>query len=134
MTSKTSSSQRLQQEDAFIGRQRELQQLHRQLQSVLYDMHRASPKIDENFAIGEEEEDIDEFLLLNKTEITSEQEIRILIREIQQLQVDIEEVRAALMERCAGSKKTRVHVMSQQLLELSHVLDGQLYRAEKLIH
>lgn len=70
-------------------------------------MHWAAPKIDDNFGIGEEEEAIDELLLLNKTEITSEEEIRILIREIQQLQVDIEEVRASLMERCAGSKKTR---------------------------
>lgn len=121
------------QSDAFIGRQRELQQLHRQLQHVLQDMQRVSPKIDEMFAMDEEEDDGDELLLLNKTEITSEQEVRLLIREIQQLQVDIETVRASLMERCSGSRKTRVHTMTQQLLELSHVLDGQLYRAERLL-
>ena len=136
MKGKNPIPQHLQSEAAFIGKQRELKQLHHQLQLVLQDMNRVAPIIEKNFGLDEdieEEEDLDEFLALNKTEISSEQEIRLLIREIQQLQGDVQEVQSALLERCKGNKKVRITAMVQQLMELEHILDGQLYRAEKLI-
>ena len=126
----------LQKEATFINRQRELQQLHRQLQGVLSDMNKVSPMFDNNFGFEDdfnEEEDFDALQALNKTEISPEQEIRLLIREIQQLQIDVEDVRAMLTSRCKGSKKTKVATMVQQLSQLEHILEGQLYRAEKLI-
>ena len=135
MKGKNPIPQHLQSEAAFIGKQRELKQLHHQLQLVLQDMNRVAPEIEKNFGCEDidEEEDLDEFLALNKTEISSEQEIRLLIREIQQLQVDVQEVQSVLLERCKGNKKIRITTMVQQLMELEHILDGQLYRAEKLI-
>ena len=133
MKGKNPIPQHVQSEAAFIGKQRELKQLHHQLQLILQDMNRVAPIIEKDFGLHEEEEDSDEFLALNRTEISSEQEIRLLIREIQQLQVDVQEVQSVLLERCKGNKKIRITTMVQQLMELEHILDGQLYRAEKLI-
>jgi hypothetical protein len=122
-------------EVSFVNRQRELQTLHRQLHTVLQDMNLVAPTIDKALGIDApvEEEDAFELTCLNKTEISAEQEIRLLIREIQRLQDDVQIVQTRLIERTKGTRKTRVVAMVEQLSELYHVLEGQLYRAEKLI-
>jgi hypothetical protein len=123
-------------EVSFISRQKELQSLHRQLQSVLTEMGQISPLVEQNFGFGDDvspEEEDEPLFCLERPEISSEQEIRLLIREIQQLQSDVEDIQHSIEQRCKHSRKSRVTLMIQQLAELSHVLDGQLYRADKLL-
>ena len=122
-------------EAAFLDRQRELQDLHHQLQSVLDGMGKIEPTIRGGFQVTNpvDDDSFDELQLLYKTEMSSDQQTRLLIREIQQIQVDVEDVRASLMERCGASKKTQVALIIQQLTELDQVLDKQLARAERLI-
>jgi phenylacetate-coenzyme A ligase PaaK-like adenylate-forming protein len=98
-------------------------------------MNHVAPNIDKTLGIDApaEEEDASELTCLNKTEISAEQEIRLLIREIQRLQDDVHTVQARLIERTKGTRKARVAMMVEQLSELYHVLEGQLYRAERLI-
>ena len=123
-------------EAAFLDRQRELQDLHHQLQSVLDGMQKIDPTIRGGFQMTNhvsDDDNFDELQLLHKTEMSSDQQTRLLIREIQQIQVDVEDVRASLMERCGASKKTQVALIIQQLTELDQVLGKQLARAERLI-
>lgn len=125
-------------ETEFLDRQREMQQLHQQLHTVFEDMNRVAPmisKFDDGSDGSTEEEDIDlnEIVALNKPEISAEQEVRLLVREIHQLLVDVQDLQSMLLERCQGRRKARITLMVQQLAELEHVLDGQKYRAEKLL-
>jgi hypothetical protein len=80
-----------------------------------------------------EEEDESDLFCLNKTEISPEQEIRLIVREIQRLLDDVDRVQRGLIDRTKGVRNTRVTEMVEQLSELHHVLDGQLYRAENLL-
>jgi hypothetical protein len=99
-------------------------------------MGEVSPLVEKDFAFGDDltgEEEDEPLFCLERPEISSEQEIRLLIREIQQLQRDVEDIQRSLEQRCKNSRKSRVTMMIQQLSELYHVLDGQLYRADKLL-
>jgi len=128
----------IRQESAFLNRQRELQSLHRQLHSVLEDMNQLNPVIEEKFGlddeVSEEEEDVSDVACLSNPGISAEQDIRLLIHEIQQLQHDVLSIQSALLSRCKGRYRDRVHDMIGQLGGLHHILDGQLYRADRLLH
>jgi hypothetical protein len=95
-------------------------------------MNTVAPQITSDLPHFEEEDESDLFCL-NKPEISAEQEIRLLVREIQRLLEDVQTVQQALLDRTKGLRKVRVTVMVEQLSELYHVLEGQLYRAEKLL-
>ncbi|OHT00197.1 hypothetical protein TRFO_33187 [Tritrichomonas foetus] len=129
----------LQKDAVFIQRQKEIQSLHHQLHSVIQEMNEISPVFDKTLGIEEdsfdEEEEIYDSRILNKPEISAEQEVRLLVREIRQLQNDVLTVQHLLYERCRSSqnRNTRVALLSQQLLELSHILEGQLFRAKRLL-
>lgn len=118
----------------FLNRQRELQDLHYQLKSVLDSINDIAPVTDSDFNLGDTSDNsCDDLVFVQKTELSADQQTRLLIREIQQLQVDVEEVRASLMERCRGTKKTHVALIMQRLTELEQTLDAQIRRAENLI-
>ena len=126
-----------QNENVFIQRQKEIQSLHHQLHSVIQEMSDIHPIFDQTIGLNndsfDEEEEIYDSRILNKSEISAEQELRLLIREIQQLQTDIINVQQLLLDRTKGNKSTKVTLLSQQLLELAHILDGQLFRAKRLL-
>ena len=118
----------------FLNRQRELQDLHYQLKSVLDGISNIAPVANSDFNLEDTSDNsFDDLVFVQKTELSADQQTRLLIREIQQLQVDVEEVRAALMERCRGTKKTHVALIMQRLTELEQTLDAQIRRAENLI-
>ena len=100
-------------------------------------MNDVSPVIDETIGLNDEsydeDDDTNDGQYLNKPEISSEQEIRILIREIQQLQTDVLYVQRQIVDRCKNRRSTRVSMLIQQLTEISHVLDNQLFRAKRLL-
>jgi hypothetical protein len=83
---------------------------------------------------SEEEEDMSDVACLNKPGISAEQDIRLLIREIHRLQENVQSIQSAVIGRCKGPHKATVLRIVRQLGELQHILDGQLYRADKLIH
>lgn len=127
----------LQKDNIFVQRQKEIQSLHQQLQSVIQGMNEISPVIDDTIGMNDESfdenDDINDVHILDKPEISSEQEIRLLIREIQQLQTDVLFVQRQIVDRCKNRRNTKISMLNQQLVEISHVLDNQLFRAKRLL-
>ena len=91
-----------QNENVFIQRQKEIQSLHHQLHSVIQEMSDIHTIFDQTIGLNndsfDEEEEIYDSRILNKSEISAEQELRLLIREIQQLQTDIINVQQLLLD------------------------------------
>lgn len=131
------NQQYLQKDNIFVERQKEIQSLHQQLQSVIQGMNNISPVIDETIGLKDEsfdeDDEISDVQILNKPEISSEQEIRLLIREIQQLQTDVLYVQRQIVDKCKNKRSSRISMLIQQLVEISHVLDNQLFRAKRLL-
>ena len=127
----------LQKDNIFVQRQKEIQSLHHQLHSVIQGMNDISPVIDEAIGLKDDDYDDDDEIndaqILNQSEISPEQEIRLLIREIQQLQTDVLFVQRQLAEKCKNRRNTCISMLTQQLIEISHVLDNQLFRAKRLL-
>jgi uncharacterized protein YhaN len=122
---------------SFQSRQRELQSLHRQFHSALQNIGQMARLTPQSFALGddlEEEEDAELLFSASTFDISPEQETRLLVREIQQLQDDVRAVEAQLTELCKGHRQAKVAVMMEQITKLDHVLDRQLARAEDLLN
>lgn len=119
----------------FINRQKEIKTLHQQLHSLIQDMNDFTPIMGfgENENENYDDDEVDGARILNQTEISSEQEIRLLIREIQELQTGVLGVQRDLNEYFKYNKNSKASLMSHQLLELSHILEDQLIRAKKLL-
>lgn len=136
MTTRSTVPTYLKKEGAFLDRQRELKKLHTQLQSVLHEMSEIQPIIDEHFGVEdalEEEDEEDITRCLQKTEISPEQEIRLLIREIQTLQQNVDDLTKSILLRYKNVRNSQIAVLKQQLAELANILHGQLSRALSLI-
>lgn len=136
MTTRSTVPTYLKKEGAFLDRQRELKKLHTQLQSVLHEMSGIQPIIDEHFGVEdalEEEDEEDITRCLQKTEISPEQEIRLLIREIQTLQQNVDDLTKSILLRYRNVRNSQIAVLKQQLAELANILQGQLSRALSLI-
>jgi hypothetical protein len=123
-------------EASFPSRQRELQSLHRQFHSALQSIAKAAPLTPQSLGLRdhpEEEQDAELFFSVSPSNISPQQETRLLIREIQQLEDEVRVVEAKLTERCSGPRKAKVAAMVEQITELHHVLERQLARAEDLL-
>jgi hypothetical protein len=82
----------------------------------------------------EEEQEAEVPFSGSTSDISPEQEARLLIREIRQLQDDVRVVEAQLTDRRKGPRNAKIAVMVEQITELYHVLERQLARAEGLLN
>ena len=112
---------------SFIETQKGIKKLHQKFSSVLDDIKEFRGKPDDSFTF--EEEEIQDY---SGTPITTpEQEVRFIIREIQQIQADVGTVRNLITSR-PGSDRVRVAKITRQLDDILQVLEGQLFRAQRL--
>ncbi|EAX86528.1 hypothetical protein TVAG_315950 [Trichomonas vaginalis G3] len=114
----------------FIDSMRDIQALHNKFSNVLDEIKDINSKVNFFFEDGEEEEE--EADPLFQSQITREQEIRLLYREIQQIQHDVKSL-IDLMDSGRSSDRAQAAKVRRQLDDLMQILDGQLFRAERLM-
>lgn len=113
----------------FIESMRDIQTLHNKFSNVLDEIKDINTNIQEYFNSDEEEEEIDP---LYQNQISQEQEIRLLHREIQQIQRDVASL-IKLMDSGRSTDRAQSAKIRRQLDDLMQILDGQLFRAERLL-
>ena len=69
---------------------------------------------------------------LNQPTVTYKQNVRMLIKEIQQIQSDLRSVQNLLQSR-SGSDRVKTAKLTRQIDDIFQILDGQLFRADKLL-
>ena len=115
---------------SFIETQKGIKKLHQKFSSALDEIKEFGVNQQPDDFDQVEEEDVHDFY--NTPAVTSEQDIRLLIREIQQIQTDVNTVRNLIQSR-PGKDKVRVARITRQLDDIVQVLEGQLFRAERLL-
>ena len=113
---------------SFIETQKGIKKLHQRFSTALDEIKEFGMKDEDLVDISEE----DEQDFSNTPIVTQQQDIRLLIREIQQIQVDVNTVRNLIQSR-PGKDKVRVAKITRQLDDIHQVLEGQLFRAERLL-
>ena len=114
---------------SFIETQKGIKKLHQKFSSALDEIKEFGMKDDDLNQSLEEDDDQD---FASTPIVTQEQDIRLLIRDIQQIQVDVNTVRNLIQSR-PGKDKVRVARITRQLDDILQVLEGQLFRAERLL-
>ena len=117
----------------FLQKQRELQSLHRQLKNVLDEMDQSKKILDDFNREEEDEEEEEVFEILEKKEITEDQELRLLAHEIQEILHEVKAVKTALFKQQTPKNQDRIKLMDRQLNDLIHILEGQSYRVNELL-
>ena len=103
--------------------------LHRRFANIIEEIEKDAPKINDEFDNSEEDSDSDP---LYGSTLTSLQEIKILVREILQVQNEVKELIELLYSR-RSSDRQEVLKLTRQLNDLQDILKGQLQRAETLV-
>ena len=102
--------------------------LHQRFANIIEEIEKDAPQIGEEFETSEEDSDSDPLL---GTSLTTLQEIKILEREILQVQVDVKELTNLLYSK-RSSDRQEVAKLTRQLNNLQDILKGQLIRAQRL--
>ena len=118
---------------SFVDTQKDIKSLHQKFESVLEDIKEFGTKsqgVLDSFGPIEEEEDALE--PSSQSNVTSEQDIRNLIKEIQQIKADCKTAKDLLNSR---RMKDRVQLakFTRQIDDIIQILDGQIFRAERLL-
>lgn len=113
----------------FLSTQNDVEQLQKRFSSVLGGIKEAEPEV-ENILSDDYEEDTVE--TSNKSRTSGGQEVKLLIRELQAIQNDVRDLKKLLLSR-KTTNRYKTAKINRQLDDIMQILDGQLFRAERLI-
>lgn len=117
-------------QESFINEQKELIDLQKQFSNVMNDLKGVFPQIQEEMDPLIEEEDAQD--LMNRSELTHIQEIKVLIDDIVQIERDLSALKDTINSK-KTSDRVRVAKINSRIEELTQILNSQLFRAQRLL-